>query len=312
MYVRHLILGLLLIATPLANAAVPPFGEKALQFDASYETFEHQKVDLQSLIGTKPVYLKFWASWCLDCRHELPSLEKTYQKYRNQMAIYAVNLNINETDEAIKKLQQKNNLTIPILMDNNGTIAGNFEFKGTPFHVLINRKGEVVYTTYKDDAQLAAQLELLAKDSQKAAATAERVSQVDTVNTQLPNGVSLVYFSATWCDSYMKDVDAEISSNCINAIHTVDKLYRAQPTTQLIAYVTHLWTEQADLTDYRKRFSVPYKVTMDKNNERFRHFKASGYPTLIVFNNGSEVERFTKFTADDTTLTKIKEAIGKK
>lgn len=305
MYLRHLILGLLLIAAPLVNA-------KALQFDASYETFEHQKVDLKSFIGTKPVYLKFWASWCLDCRHELPSLEKTYQKYHSQMAIYAVNLNINETDEAIKKLQQKNNLTIPILMDNNGTIAGNFEFKGTPFHVLINRKGEVVYTTYKDDAQLAAQLDMLAKDSQKATETPERVNQVDTTNTQLPNGVSLVYFSATWCDSYMQDVDAEISKNCINAIHTIDKLYRAQPTTQLIAYVTHLWTEQADLTDYRKRFSVPYKVTMDENNERFRHFKASGYPTLIVFNNGSEVERFTKFTADDTTLAKIKEAIGKK
>ncbi|WP_323813796.1 TlpA family protein disulfide reductase [Cellvibrio sp. NN19] len=309
MNVRHLVLGLLLIATPLVNAALPPFGEKALKFDASYETFEHQKVDLQSLIGTKPVYLKFWASWCLDCRHELPSLEKTYQKYRNQMAIYAVNLNINETDEAIKKLQQKNNLTIPILMDNNGTIAGNFEFKGTPFHVLINRKGEVVYTTYKDDEQLASQLALLAKDSAKIEATTEGVKQADTANTPLPNGVSLVYFSATWCDSYMKDVEPEISTNCVNAIHTIDKLYRAQPTLQLIAYVTHLWTEQSDLTDYRKRFSVPYKVNLDENNEKFRHFKANGYPTLVVFNNGTEIARFTEFSSSDKTLKEIEAAI---
>lgn len=312
MFVRHLILGLLLIAAPLASTHALQLDAKPLEFEASYETFEHQKVDLQSIVGTKPIYLKFWASWCLDCRHELPSLEKTYQKYRNQMAIYAVNLNINETDAAIKKLQQKNNLTIPILMDNNGSITGNFEFKGTPFHVLINRKGEVVYTTYKDDAQLAAQLELLAQDSSKTTATAERVTQADTANTQLPNGVSLVYFSATWCDSYMKDVDAAISSNCVNAIHTVDKLYRAQPTTQLIAYVTHLWTEQADLTDYRKRFSVPYKVTMDENNERFRHFKADGYPTLIVFNNGTETARFTKFSDDGSTLAEIKEVMARK
>ena len=303
MQARHLLLGLLLIVAPLANA-------KPLQFEASYETFEHQKVDLQSMIGKKPVYLKFWATWCLDCRHELPSLEKTYVKYRDKMAIYAVNLNINETDEAIRKLQQKNKLTIPILMDNNGTIAGNFEFKGTPFHVLINRKGEVIYTTYKDDAELAAQLELLAKDASATTAAKEEANLFNTNNTPLLNGISLVYFSATWCDSYMKDVEPKISINCVNAIKTVDKLYRSQETLQLLAYVTHLWTEQTDLADYRKRFTLPYKVNMDENNQKFRHFKASGYPTLIVFKDGTEVTRFTEFSSDDSTLTKIKSAIG--
>lgn len=305
MYLRRLMLGLLLVTASLVNA-------KSLQLDASYETFEHQQVDLQSIIGKKPVYLKFWASWCLDCRHELPNLEKTYQKFRDEMAIYAVNLNINETDEAIKKLQQKYNLSIPILMDNNGSIAGNFEFKGTPFHVLINRKGEVVYTSYKDDAELATQLALLAKDSKKIEATTEGVKLTDSANTPLPNGVSLVYFSASWCDSYMKEVEPEISKNCVNALHTVDKLYRAHPTLQLIAYVTHLWTEQSDLADYRKRFSLPYKVNIDNNNEKFRRYKASGYPTLIVFNNGTEIARFTEFTGDETTLTDIQTAMGDK
>ena len=304
MQLRHILLGLLLLAAPWANA-------KPLQFEASYETFERQKVDLQALLGKQPVYLKFWATWCLDCRHELPSLEQTYVKYRAKMAIFAVNLNINETDDAIRSLQQKNKLTIPILMDNNGSIAGNFDFKGTPFHVLINRNGEVVYTTYKDDAQLAAQLELLAQDSPTTIPTTEGVNQAKTASTQLPKGKSLLYFSATWCDSYMKDVEPEISKNCVNALQTIDKLYRAQPTLQLTAYVTHLWTEQQDLDDYRKRFALPYKVSMDINNEQFRHFKASGYPTLIVFNEGKEVARFTEFASDDATLAAIKTALAK-
>jgi thiol-disulfide isomerase/thioredoxin len=303
MQARHYLTVFLLLLSPWLSA-------KPLQFDPQYQTFEKQPVALQTLIGKKPVYLKFWATWCLDCRRELPSLEKTYQQYRDKIAIFAVNLNINETDEAIRSLQQKNKLTIPILMDNNGSIAGNFEFKGTPFHVLINRKGEVVYTTYKDDAQLAAQLKLLTQDSPKTDATVD-TTPTNTSNTQLPNGISLVYFSATWCDSYMKDVDPVISSNCVNAIHTVDKLYRTQPKLQLSAYVTHLWTEQADITDYRKRFSLPYKVNMDNNNERFRHFKASGYPTLIVFNNGTEVARFTRFERDDSTLAAITTAMDK-
>lgn len=301
----HWLLVFLFLLSPWLQA-------KPLQFENQYQIFGGEKTSLQALIGEKPVYLKFWATWCLDCRHELPSLEQTYVKYRDQIAIFAVNLNINETDEAIKKLQQKNNLTIPILMDNNGTIAGNFDFKGTPFHVLINRKGEVVYTTYKDDAQLAEQLALLAQDSPKTVATTEGVNQTKTVSTQLPKGVSLLYFSATWCDWYMKDVQPEIGSNCVNAQTAVNKLYRAQPKLQLTAYVTHLWTEQKDVDDYSKKLALPYKVSMDVNNEQFRHFKATGYPTLIVFNDGKEVARFTEFAGDDSTLAEIKAAIGKK
>ena len=237
MHIRYLLLSLLLFIAPLLNA-------KALQFEQSYQTFEHEAVELQAIVGKKPLYLKFWATWCLDCRHELPSLEQTYVKYKNTLAMFAVNLNINETDAAIRKLQQKNKLTIPILMDNNGTIAGNFEFKGTPFHVLINRQGEVIYTTYKDDAQLAAQLQLLAQDSPAAIATTEGVMPTTTASATLPKGIALLYFSATWCDWYMKGVQPEIGVNCVNAQHTVDELYSAQPNLQLTAYVTHLWTEK--------------------------------------------------------------------
>jgi len=283
---RSLIVATLLLITPWSQA-------KPLQFEAQYQTFEKQPVALQALIGKKPVYLKFWATWCLDCRRELPGLEQTYLQYRDKIAIFAVNLNINETDEAIRSLQQKNKLTIPILMDNNGTIAGNFEFKGTPFHVLINAQGEVVYTTYKDDAQLAEQLAKLASNTTTTTDTPPTTNA--TPNTALPKGMTLVYFSATWCDWYMKDIHPEMSSNCTNALQLVDKLYRTKPQLQLMAYVTHLWTEQTDLADYIKKFAIPYPVTMDNNNQQFRQLKANEYPTLIVVKDGTEIGRFTDF-----------------
>lgn len=266
-------------------------------------------MSLQALIGKKPVYLKFWATWCLDCRRELPSLEQTYQKYSDSIAIFAVNLNINETDETIYSLQQKNKLTIPILMDNNGTIAGNFEFKGTPFHVLINKQGEVVYTTYKDDEQLADQLAKLASNTKTAAAdTTVKTSAAN--NTPLPKDTAVMYFSATWCDWYMKDIHPELSSNCINALQTVDKLYRSTPRLQLSAYVTHLWTEPTDVDDYSKKFSLPYTVSMDDNNEQFRRFKATGYPTVIVLKDGKEITRITEFDGSEKPLQAIKAALG--
>lgn len=303
MRTRHLLLGLLLIISPLLNA-------KPLQFETEYQTFEKQPVALQALIGKKPVYLKFWATWCLDCRRELSSLEQTYQQYSDRIAIFAVNLNINETDEAIRSLQQKHKLTIPILMDNNGTIAGNFEFKGTPFHVLINKQGDVVYTTYKDDEQLADQLEKLASNANAGAATADSVKPSATTNATLPKGTAIIYFSATWCDWYMKDIHPELSNNCLNALQTIDTLYRSTPKLQLSAYVTHLWTEPRDVDDYSKKFALPYKVSMDDNNEQFRHFKASGYPTVIVLKDGKEITRITEFDGSQKPLQAIKAALS--
>ncbi|MCE3251870.1 MAG: hypothetical protein K0Q67_880 [Cellvibrio sp.] len=286
MQARYFFTFFLFLLSPWISAA-------PLQFEAQYQTFEKQPVALQALIGKKPVYLKFWATWCLDCRRELPSLEQTYQQYRDKIAIFAVNLNINETDEAIRSLQQKNKLTIPILMDNNGTIAGNFEFKGTPFHVLINARGEVVYTTYKDDAQLATQLAQLASNTQPATASTMQTNAASS--TPLPKGTSVVYFSATWCDWYMKDINPEMASNCINAQQMVNKLYRNNPHLQLTTYVTHLWTEQADIAEYTKKFAIPYPITMDDNNQQFRQLQANGYPTIIVFEDGREMGRFTNF-----------------
>lgn len=286
MQARYFLTIFLLLLSPWLSA-------KPLQFEEQYQTFEKQPVAMQALIGKKPVYLKFWATWCLECRQELPSLEQTYQKYSARIAIFAVNLNINETDEAIRSLQKKNNLTIPILMDNNGTIAGNFEFKGTPFHVLINAQGEVVYTTYKDDAQLAEQLATLASNSQATVADAMPPTSATTIS--LPKGTAVVYFSAVWCDWYMKDIHPEMASNCINALQVVDKLYRSNPQLQLTAYVTHLWTEQTDMAEYIKKFAIPYPVSMDNNNQQFRQLKANGYPTVIVFKDGKEVNRFTSF-----------------
>lgn len=299
----------LLLVTALIFIA-PWSQAKPLQFEAQYQTFEKQPVALQALIGKKPVYLKFWATWCLDCRRELPSLEQTYQQYRDKITIFAVNLNINETNEAIRSLQQKYKLTIPILMDNNGSIAGNFEFKGTPFHVLINSRGEVVYTTYKDDTQLAEQLAKLASDMQATTTAAPLTSAASTAS--LPKGTALIYFTATWCDWYMKDIYPEMSSNCINAMQLVDKLYRSKPQLQLTAYVTHLWTEQTDVADYIKKFAIPYPVTMDDNNQQFRKLKANGYPTVIILEDGKEVARFTDFDGEGKTRQEIRKFISGK
>ena len=275
-----------------------------LQLDEQYTVFDGQPVNLKQVFGHKPVYIKFWATWCLECRKELPSLQQAYEKYRNQIAIYAVNLNINETDEYIRRLQQQHKLTIPIVMDNNGSIASNFQFHGTPFHVLINAQGDIVYTTYKDDIELQQQLQKLANN-----AITKNINKPNVIIEKikpLPKGFSLVYFSATWCDWYMKDIHPEITTNCLAATKLVNDIYQQQPAISLQGYVTHLWTEQKDLEEYLQKFSIPYAVSIDTGNHVTQHYNNSDYPALLLFNDGKEIKRFTRF--DDTTG--IKESIS--
>lgn len=282
-------LGLLLLLLPSLWLQAKP-----LQLDDEYTVFGGQPVNLKQVVGQRPIYIKFWATWCLDCRHELPNLQKTYEQFRDKIAIYAVNLNINETDEFILRLQQKNKLTIPIVMDNQGSIASNFQFHGTPFHVLINTKGEVVYSTYKDDEALQHQLQQLA-DQTETKARHEPTANSESLIKPLPKGMSLVYLSATWCDWYMKDIHPKMATNCLSATNTINTIYQQKPDVALQAYVTHLWTEPKDLQEYIKKFSIVYPVSIDSDNTIARHYQSTQYPTLLVFKDGKEVKRIEQF-----------------
>jgi len=297
MYKFRFVLLLLLLPSLWLNA-------KPLQLDDEYAVFGGQPVNLKKVIGQQPVYIKFWATWCMDCRRELPSLQKTYETYRDKIAVYAVNLNINETDEFILRLQKKHNLTIPIVMDNKGSIAGNFQFYGTPFHVLINAQGDVVYSTYKDDEELQKELIQLASQADvKVSSKAEMMPSTDI--TPLPMGTSLVYFSATWCDWYMKDIHPEMANNCIKSTQLIERISKQKNGVALQAYVTHLWTEPKDLQEYITKFAIAYPVSIDSANRIARHYQVSDYPTLIVFKDQREVKRYIQFDDSDAILKEL-------
>jgi thiol-disulfide isomerase/thioredoxin len=271
----------------------------AWTLDKEYQVFDSQPIDLRQQIGKKPVYIKLWATWCLDCRRELSGLQKTYEKYKDKMSIYAVNLNINETDEFISKLQKDNNLTIPIVMDNNGSIASNFQFYGTPFHALINADGKLVYTSYKDDENLAKALKQLSKS--KNPETTVTINKNKPVKTDT-KGVSLLYFSATWCDWYMKDIHPEMSENCIKATNMMNQLQQKKSALPLKSYVTHLWTETSDLKKYLDTYSIQYSVEIDQDNLHAQAYAVSQYPTLLLLKDGKEIKRFDDFSKAHSIL----------
>lgn len=91
----------------------------------------------------KPVILNFWASWCGPCRMEAPDLQKVYEKYGQQVDLYAVNVTSNDSPEAASAFVQSFKLSFPIPMDVDGSIANRYQVQAFPTTYLIDKQGVI-------------------------------------------------------------------------------------------------------------------------------------------------------------------------
>ncbi|EFK58158.1 TlpA family protein disulfide reductase [Sphingobacterium spiritivorum] len=84
-------------------------GEPNLAFvDASGKTI--QTHDLKG----KVVFVNFWATWCPPCKAEMPSIQKLYDKFKNNDKVAFLIVEIeNDTEKALQFMQDEK-LTMPV------------------------------------------------------------------------------------------------------------------------------------------------------------------------------------------------------
>lgn len=112
---------------------------KALLF---YEENREKVMSTAELKG-KVVFINFWATWCPPCRAEMPSLNKLYEKFRDDDRFVFLFINEDENIEKARQYLQSNSFTIPL-----HTRSGNSPeelFSGTlPTTVVIDKEGRIV------------------------------------------------------------------------------------------------------------------------------------------------------------------------
>jgi thiol-disulfide isomerase/thioredoxin len=69
------------------------------------KTIDGDAIDLGSLYGKKAVYLKFWATWCVPCREQMPHFEHTYEAAGPDLAVIAVDVGFNDSVEAMRRIE---------------------------------------------------------------------------------------------------------------------------------------------------------------------------------------------------------------
>lgn len=102
----------------------------------------------------RKVVLQFWASWCPDCRAELP-LIKSMQEQSDPSKIVFVAVSFDRSEEAFSSYVTKNDLKGVQLYDPAGmrdsAIAKSYKITWIPSLYLIDEKGKVMLATVVAD-----------------------------------------------------------------------------------------------------------------------------------------------------------------
>lgn len=114
-------------------------GKKAPVFTLNSLTGSAITVGQQS----KVTILNFWATWCPPCREEMPELSLFYNQHKGNVNFYAIN--IKESAIKIETYMNNHGLVLPILLDQDGSIAGMFQVSAIPTTVIIDEMGIIQY-----------------------------------------------------------------------------------------------------------------------------------------------------------------------
>jgi peroxiredoxin len=111
--------------------------------DFTLMALEGRPVQLREFRG-KLVLLNFWATWCAPCLHEMPSMERLYQTFKEtEFALLAVSMD-RQGEEVAKPFVDNLKLTFPVLVDNTSEVARQYGVRGLPTTYLIDPDGLLI------------------------------------------------------------------------------------------------------------------------------------------------------------------------
>ena len=109
-------------------------------FDGTTPAGKH--IALTDLRG-QVVVINFWASWCADCRPEMPVLERLHRKFAAR-GLATIGVNAREDVPTIQRFVKKLGLSFPVVVDADGRINTLYGVVGVPATFVIARDGRAV------------------------------------------------------------------------------------------------------------------------------------------------------------------------
>ena len=97
---------------------------------------------LGELLGSKPVVLNFYASWCGQCVTEMPAFEQVHQDVGDRVAF--IGIAYQDSDDAARATVERTGVTYPTFGDSGQDAMSYFGGISMPTSVFIDADGTVV------------------------------------------------------------------------------------------------------------------------------------------------------------------------
>jgi len=108
--------------------------------ELKFKDYNLNDVDLTNKKGNIMI-LNFWATWCVPCKKEMPSLEKLSKLYP-EISIFPINLEKPNKDKTIFFFKSLNIQNLNIYFDPKFELVKSFKMRGVPTSILIDKKGK--------------------------------------------------------------------------------------------------------------------------------------------------------------------------
>jgi len=274
------------------------------------KTIDGTTIDLGALYGRKAVYLKFWATWCVPCRQQMPHFEETYEHAGNDLAVIAVNTGFNDSLAYVRGYRRAVGIKMPIMID-DGRLANAFHLRVTPQHVVIGRDGRILYVGHLVDEKLETALRTARAEPATRVAAADAgpappalrigasVPQVALKTTDGravalsdPDGIrpTVIWFLSPWCESYLAKSRSKRAAACQAAREQVERLSK-DGRARWVGIASGLWATAEDLDTYRKDNRVGIPLSLDDTGAIFRSFGVTNVPTLMIVDGKGRITK---------------------
>lgn len=243
----------------------------------------------------RPLYIKFWATWCAPCLAQMPAFKELAGRMEGRVDVLAVNVGLSDPESAVRAYARRHALPMPVTID-DGRLARAFGLTVTPQHVLVGRDGRIAWVGHKHGPELEEALARLLDSPAEAVAAPPPLDPPTPVRLgeavgSLPLGeapaVDLgaegvrrgLLFLAPWCESYLAETRPTVAGACKAAREKVE----ARPPGENWVIVAHgLWTQASEVEEFRTQHALRTPIVLDPSGVAFDRFGVRELPAIAI------------------------------